>query len=182
MVQPTGAGAARYDASSGIESFVFQSNGIVPNNPALQLVIRRGAISPSEGDPAKSFEATFARNGWTNAWLDGIHDYHHYHPNTHEVLGIVSGSAQVRFGGEDGQLITVKAGDVVIIPAGVAHACINAGDGFAVVGAYPGGADYETNRDDPGVLAVSQQRIAQVPLPDADPVDGGEGPLLKLWT
>jgi uncharacterized protein YjlB len=182
MVQPTGAGAARYDAPHGTETVVFQSNGIVPNNPSLPLVIRRGAITPSPDDPAKSFKATFAKYGWTNAWLDGIHDYHHYHPNTHEVLGIVSGSAQVRFGGEEGDLITLSAGDVVIIPAGVAHALINGSDDFAVVGAYPAGADCETIRDDPNALATSQQRIAQVPLPDADPVDGADGALMKLWT
>jgi uncharacterized protein YjlB len=98
------------------------------------------------------------------------------------VLGIVSGTAQVRFGGEDGDLVTVSAGDVVIIPAGVAHACINASDDFTVVGAYPGGVDYDTIRDDPNALASSQQRIAQVPVPDADPIDGADGPLVKLWT
>ncbi len=81
------------------------------------------------------------------------------------MLGIVSGSAQVRFGGEDGDLVGVTAGDVVVIPAGVAHACIEASDDFAVVGAYPNGADYDTIRDDPGALAASQQRIAQVPCP-----------------
>ena len=107
---------------------------------------------------------------------------HHYHSNAHEVLGIVSGSAQVRFGGEDGDLVGVSAGDVVVIPAGVAHACIEASDDFSVVGAYPNGADYDTIRDDPGALAASQQRIAQVPVPDADPVDGADGPLVKLWT
>jgi uncharacterized protein YjlB len=182
MAQPSGSGASRYEAASGTETFVFESNGIVPNNPSLPLVIRRGALSPSEDDPAKSFQATFARNGWTNAWLGTIHDYHHYHPNTHEVLGVVSGSAQIRFGGEDGELLSVKVGDVMIIPAGVAHALINGGDGFAVVGAYPGGSDYETIRDDPGALAGSQQRISGVALPNADPVDGPDGALMKLWS
>jgi uncharacterized protein YjlB len=182
MAQAKGYGdPGDYNAPLGTETYIFRSNGIVPNS-SLPLIVRRGAISPSEDDAVRSFKATFAKNGWTNAWLDGIHDYHHYHPNTHEVLGIVSGSAQIRFGGEDGDLVAVSARDVVIIPAGVAHACINASDDFAVVGAYPGGADYDTVRDDPKALATSQQRIAQVPLPDADPVDGADGPLMKLWT
>ena len=182
MAQAKGYGDPRgYNAPLGTETYIFRSNGIVPNS-SLPLIVRRGAIPPSADDPTKAFKATFAKNGWTNAWLDSIHDYHHYHPNTHEVLGIVSGSAQVRFGGEDGDLITLSAGDVVIIPAGVAHALINGSDDFMVVGAYPAGADYETIRDDPNVLATSQQRIAQVPLPDADPVDGADGALMKLWT
>ena len=88
----------------------------------LPLIVRRGAVPPSEHDAVRTFKATFARNGWTNAWIDGIHEFHHYHSNAHEVLGIVSGSAPVRFGGEDGELVGVTAGDVVVIPAGVAHA------------------------------------------------------------
>lgn len=182
MAQAKGYGDPRgYNAPLGTETYVFKSNGIVPNS-SLPLIVRRGAIPPSADDPTKTFKTTFAKNGWTNAWLGGIHDYHHYHPNTHEVLGIVSGSGQVRFGGEDGDLVAVTMGDVVVIPAGVAHALINGSDDFAVVGAYPGGADYDTVRDDPKALASSQQRIAQVSLPDADPVDGADGPLMKLWT
>ena len=182
MAQAKGYGDSRgYNVPLGTETYVFHSNGIVPNS-SLPLIVRRGAVSPSEHDAVRTFKATFAKNGWTNAWINGIHDYHHYHPNAHEVLGIVSGSAQVRFGGEDGDLVAVSAGDVVIIPAGVAHACIDSSDEFWVGGAYPGGVDYDTVRDDPGALASSQQRIAQVPLPEADPVDGTDGPLVKLWT
>jgi uncharacterized protein YjlB len=169
-----------YDGSLKLETFVFQDNGIIPNN-SLPLVVRRGAIPPSPLDPAKSFETTFWENGWTNSWRSGIHDYHHYHPDTHEVLGIAVGSASVRFGGEDGELVAVTAGDVVIIPAGVGHARINSSDDFLVVGAYPDGRAYDTIRDDPHALVESRKRIARVPLPNADPVDGSDGPLMKLW-
>lgn len=182
MAEAKGYGDPRgYNVPLGTETYVFQSNGIVPNN-TLPLIVRRGAVTPDESDPAKSFEATFARNGWTNSWRNGIFQYHHYHPNTHEVLGVYSGSASVRFGGEDGELVSVSAGDVIVIPAGVAHALINSSNDFAVVGAYPGGSDYDTLRDDPNALAASQARIAQVPLPNADPVDGADGPLIKLWS
>ena len=182
MAQAKGYGDPQgYNAPLGTETYVFRSNGIVPNS-SLPLIVRRGAISPSRARPGQAFKATFAKNGWTNAWLDGIHDYHHYHPNTHEVLGIVSGSAPDPLRRRGWRSRRRHAGDVVVIPAGVAHACINASDDFAVVGAYPNGADYDTVRDDPGALAASQQRIAQVPLPDADPVDGADGPLMKLWT
>ena len=182
MAQAKGYGDPRgYNAPLGTETYVFKSNGIVPNS-SLPLIVRRGAIPPSADDPTKAFKATFAKNGWSNAWLGGIHDYHHYHSNTHEVLGIVSGSGQIRFGGEDGELVAVTMGDVVVIPAGVAHALINASDDFAVVGAYPGGADYDTVPDDPKALKSSQARIAGVALPASDPVDGATGPLTKLWT
>jgi uncharacterized protein YjlB len=182
MTRAKGYGVAHaYNAPLGTETYVFQDDGFIPNNP-LPLIVRRGAVTPAASDPAKAFEATFRKNGWSNTWRNGIFDYHHYHPNTHEVLGIASGSASVRFGGEGGDLVAVTAGDVVIIPAGVGHALIDGSDELLVVGAYPGGRDYDTLRDDPHVIAESRKRIAQVPRPEADPIDGADGPLMKLWT
>ncbi|HEX2137761.1 MAG TPA: cupin domain-containing protein [Microvirga sp.] len=169
-----------YNAPLGTDTFVFRDDGLVPNS-TLPLVVRRGAIPPSASDPAKAFEATFQKNGWSNAWRNGIEDYHHYHSNAHEVLGIAVGSATVRFGGEGGETVGVTAGDVVIVPAGVAHALIKASDDFLVVGAYAGGRDPNELRDDPGAITAARQSIARVPLPDADPVDGPTGPLTKLW-
>jgi len=70
---------------------------------------------------------------------------------------------------------------VIVIPAGVAHACIRASDDFCCVGAYDGGRDYDILRDDPKQIATARERIAALPLPGADPVDGESGPLIKLW-
>jgi uncharacterized protein YjlB len=75
----------------------------------------------------------------------------------------------------------MTTGDVAIIPAGVGHALINCSDELLVVGAYADGRDWNTVRDDPNVIAESRKSIARVPLPDADPVDGADGPLMKLW-
>jgi uncharacterized protein YjlB len=181
MAQSKGYGEAHaYNAPLGTDTFVFQSDGIVPNS-SLPLIVRRGAIPPSASNPAKAFEATFEKNGWTNTWRNGIHDYHHYHSNAHEVLGIASGSGTVRFGGEGGETVAVTAGDVIVVPAGVAHALIKASDDLLVVGAYADGRSPNEMRDDPKLLATARQSIAQVPLPASDPVDGPDGPLMKLW-
>jgi uncharacterized protein YjlB len=170
----------RYNAPLGTHVFVFDDDGLIPNS-SLPLVIRQGAVTPDADDPPKSFERIFAKNGWTKSWCDGVFGYHHYHSTAHEALGIVAGSATLRFGGEGGESFGVSAGDVVAIPAGVGHACIKASDDFLCVGAYAGGRDYDILRDDPGQIAAARQRIAAVPLPDADPVDGADGPLMKLW-
>jgi len=182
MAHAKGYGDLRgYNAPLGTDTFVFQDDGSVPNN-TLPLIVRRGAIQPSAPDPGKAFEATFAKNGWSNSWRDGIFDYHHYHSNAHEVLGIVQGSATVQFGGEGGEIVGLTAGDVVVIPAGVGHALIKEAGDLVVVGAYADGRDFDIVRADQGqVDPGARGRIKQVPLPDADPVDGPTGPLVKLW-
>jgi uncharacterized protein YjlB len=164
----------------GTETFVFADDGLIPNNP-LPLVLRRGAIAPSAGDPARAFEATFRKHGWTGTWRDGIFDFHHYHSTSHEVLGIAAGSAVVRFGGEGGAAVAVTAGDVVVIPAGVGHARLHASPDLLVVGAYPNGMPYDLIRADADAIAQARRRIAEVPLPETDPVDGPGGPLARLW-
>ncbi|HEY8380949.1 MAG TPA: cupin domain-containing protein [Microvirga sp.] len=181
MAQAKGYGQPHgYNAPLGTDTFIFEDNGLVPNS-RLPLIVRRGAIPPSASDPGQAFEATFAKNGWTNANREGIEDYHHYHANAHEVLGIASGSATVKFGGEDGETVGLTAGDVVVVPAGVSHALLNASADFLVVGAYADGREPNEMRDDPKLVVHGRQGAAKVPLPANDPVDGATGPLTKLW-
>ena len=49
---------------SSPETFCFPDDGRVPNS-ALPMIVRRAAVSLDSGDPARSFERMFARNGWT---------------------------------------------------------------------------------------------------------------------
>jgi len=102
--------------------FRFADDGIVPNNGKLPLIVYRGPIrAAGASDPAALFEVLFERNGWKNSWRDGIYDYVHYHSQIHEVLGIAHGHVTVRFGGSRGRALTLKAGDVAILPAGTGH-------------------------------------------------------------
>ena len=164
-----------------IETHRLEDDGRIPNNPALPLLVYRGVLALSAGDPAAECEATFARNGWTGGWRNGIYDYHHYHATTHEVLGIVRGEARVRFGGERGPLVTVREGDVVVIPAGVGHKNEGSTPDLLVVGAYPDGRDWDLCRGEPGERPRVLDNIAAVPLPGADPLHGADGPLVRLW-
>ncbi len=158
------------------ETYRFADDGCFPNS-VLPLLVYRGAVA---SDPA-AMERTFAANRWSNAWRDGIFSYHHFHSIAHEVLGIARGEVQVAFGGPSGQTVTVKAGDVVVIPAGVGHRNMGQTDGLLVVGAYPGGSDYDTRRGKPEEHDEALRAIAAVPLPACDPVSGQDGPLRMLW-
>jgi uncharacterized protein YjlB len=74
------------------QAFHFKDDRLVPNNPKWPLIVYRSPVRLAGSlDPAAIFEALFARNGWGGSWRDGIYDYVHYHPRTHEVLGIGGG-------------------------------------------------------------------------------------------
>lgn len=170
------------DALAGQEvtTKVLGDNGHVPNN-RLPLLIYRRAFEFSSNDPAAEIERTFANHGWGGTWRNGIFSYHHYHSTAHEVLGCYRGSAKVQFGGEGGIVEEFSAGDVVIIPAGVGHMNLGASADFAVVGAYPHGQEYDMNFGNPGERPRADGNIARLPLPEADPIFGTDGPLAKHW-
>jgi len=162
-----------------VETYRFADDGIVPNNK-LPLVLYRGAL-PDGGDRAAACEEMFSRNGWPDSWRNGIYPHHHYHSTAHEVLGIARGHARVRLGGESGHSVELRAGDVVVIPAGVAHKREAASADLLVIGAYPRGQNPDICRAEPGRRDRALANIAAVPLPDADPVTGRAAPLLDCW-
>jgi uncharacterized protein YjlB len=132
-------------------------------------------------DPAALFEELFARNGWKDSWRDGVYDYLHYHSRIHEVMGVARGDAVIQFGGSGGRKLRVKAGDVVILPAGTGHQCLSAGDDFLVVGAYPAKGTYDVCKPDAGIFRTSLKSVARVARPAKDPVYGKDGPLARMW-
>ncbi len=163
--------------------FRFTDDGETPNHPGWPLVLYRSPVYLRTGfDPAAIFEDLFAANGWKDSWRDGIYDFLHFHTHRHEVLGIARGRVNVQFGGAQGRRLGLKAGDVVVLPAGTGHRRLNAAHDLLVVGAYAqpaGGYDQPKPAEVEHAKAVSS--IARVPLPKADPVYGLDGPLLRHW-
>jgi uncharacterized protein YjlB len=159
----------------------LEDDGTFPNNPENPLVVYKKAIRLASSKGAEIIEDVFHTNRWGGSWRNGIYPFHHYHSTAHEVLGIYKGNARVQFGGEKGPILAVEAGDVVIIPAGVAHKNINSSQNFRVVGAYPAGQFWDMNCGKPGERPAADQNIAKVPDPKTDPVYGDESPLLELW-
>ena len=166
---------------SQIVHHTLQDNGIFPNNRMLPLLVYRNALALPEHDPAVLFERVFDENHWPGAWRNGIFGFHHYHSTAHEVLGVYDGEAEVQFGGDDGITATVSRGDVVIIPAGVAHKNLRSSQKFGVVGAYPQGQRPDTCYGKPRERRRTDQNITALALPLADPVYGAEGPMQRYW-
>ncbi|MBC9877359.1 cupin domain-containing protein [Bradyrhizobium sp. INPA01-394B] len=161
-------------------AIVFEDDGLVPNN-ILPFLVYQGAVTLDPKQPEETIENLFETNGWGGTWRNGVYDYLHYHATVHEVLGVARGHARVRFGGDHGQELEIKAGDVAVLPAGTGHQCIEASDDFCVIGAYPPGSKMEITRATPENHAKALQTIPQVALPPADPVTGEHGALMRLW-
>ena len=159
------------------QTFTFTDDGAIPNSK-LPLLVYRQAVP---ADPA-AIERIFSANRWPAAWRDQVHPFHHFHSDAHEVLGVASGEAQVRFGGPAGEVLTVRAGDVVVVPAGVGHCNEGKTADLLIVGAYPDNTERrDLRRGKPAEHDEVVRNIAAVKLPPADPVSGDDGPLVHLW-
>lgn len=115
-------------------------------------------------------------------WVHSMYREHHFHSTTHEVLVISKGSALLCFGGKenpDRVEYEAKQGDVLVVPAGLAHALLEDKGGFEMVGSYPIGADRwdhctATSGEE---MDVVEKRIKGLAWFRMDPVYGNRGPL-----
>jgi uncharacterized protein YjlB len=148
-----------------LETWVAPPGDAIPNHPSFPVLLYREVDAPDVRE-------LFARHGWGGSWVNGVFDFHHFHSTSHEVLGVIAGAARLELGGPQGRAFDVRAGDVIVLPAGTGHRRATARDGFTVCGAYPAGQeDYDLLRvaDD-----AARERIRTLPAPEQDPV-GGEG-------
>lgn len=160
-----------------VESFTFTDDGRIPNSRLPVLYYRD--IEPA-GDAARC-ERLFAEHGWSGSWRNGIYPFHHFHSISHEVLGIVRGTATVHLGGPSGRAVEVRPGDVLVLPAGTGHKNDGSSPDLLVVGAYPDAMAWDVRRGDPREHDEVVANIERVPLPRTDPVYGRGGPLTERW-
>ncbi|CAI7567516.1 unnamed protein product [Penicillium discolor] len=119
-------------------------------------------------------------------WVYSMYSQTHFHSITHEVLGVISGSARLCFGGEENPERfepTVQRGDLIIVPAGVGHRLLEDLHGnqeeFQMVGAYPQGKQWDMCYGKPEEKA-KVQRIKDVAWFRQDPLYGVDGPALHV--
>src|SRR5688572_6882276 len=103
-----------------VEHYFLKDDGIYPNSQ-LPVLLYKGVLHLPPFFTAAYVKRIFRRNRWYNSWIYGIFEYHHYHSITHEVIGVIKGKTTMQLGGKKGIELQVEKGDVLIIPAGVAH-------------------------------------------------------------
>lgn len=186
-----------------VEPILLPEMGASPNNGKLPLLLYRAAVKVGKDDPEGDLERAFGANDWGNGFRGDTFPFHHYHSIAHEVVGCARGKARIQFGGPSGPIVDVKAGDAVLIPAGVVHCRVDDAPGYSSVGAYPPGqqpdlcvltesdARVASVRPDAeglalkvvgnGEMAATKATIAATPLPHTDPVGGKAGAVQAHW-
>jgi len=119
-----------------VTKYHLPPTALIPNS-TFPLLHYQDIKTPTEpGD----FHDICESHGWEVQWIYRYDDTQqsHYHSTAHECMAVLSGTATIRFGVGDtstdleestygnarehgGVEIEVKAGDVLLIPAGVAH-------------------------------------------------------------
>eukprot|EP00744_Colponema_vietnamica_P020899 GILI01029759.1.p1 GENE.GILI01029759.1~~GILI01029759.1.p1 ORF type:complete len:206 (-),score=44.99 GILI01029759.1:47-607(-) len=173
-------------SSPKVHEYLIKRNGWIPNNSKVALLHYENVFNTENvttDEVAEAFENHYVQNGWHYEWRSKVFPFHHYHSTAHEVLGMFVGTASVVFGGEgdEGVLVHVKPGDMIVIPAGVSHKAIAASEDFYCVGGYPNGTAPDMVMCKEEEFEPSVAKINGVPVPPTDPVYGSEGPLVRIW-
>lgn len=136
-----------------VKKYHLPPTSLIPNSPQ-PILHYPGFIPEQERGHAEKVYARFTENGWQTQWIFryGPSQSSHYHSTAHECMAVLTGSATIRFGvadtatdldenthgcgKEDGGVeVHANAGDVFVIPAGVAHKTFDpsAGSTFALM-------------------------------------------------
>ena len=163
------------------QTFLLSPNREIPNHRYFPVIIYRQLLNKFHPHKAEHFERVFRANGWRGIWHDSIYPYCHFHSNAHEVLGVARGQVEVELGGAEGRTLKLRAGDVMLLPAGVGHRRVRNSPTLLVVGAYPAGQQNYNICQSLRECRDAKKRIATVALPTSDPFFGPSGPLMRLW-
>jgi uncharacterized protein YjlB len=162
------------------QQYFVKDDGVFPNN-SLPIVFYPKVLDIPPLFPALYIKKLFRENNWGNNWKQGIYTSHHYHSISHEVIGVCRGETLLLLGGERGITLFIEEGDVLIIPAGIAHMNLGKEKDVICVGGYPDGKDYDMNYGKKGERPATDENIASITLPQTDPVFGKKAGIVKIW-
>ncbi|WP_157558235.1 cupin domain-containing protein [Niabella aurantiaca] len=160
--------------------FYFKEDKNIPNSP-LPLLIYRGFFDKEYEDCEGWLKNRFSSNRWFPAPRLQVFGFTHYYINTHLVIGVCSGEAKWQLGGTLGITTNIEKGDVVVIPAGVALRHLESEKNFKIVGAGSVNEVPRVQKEQSGNHAHGNNGIANIALPETDPILGPEESQLTIW-
>jgi len=162
------------------QEYFVSKNGYFPGSKFPVLHYEQALDLPAFF-PGKFVRSLFQKHNWSNNWRNGIYTFHHYHSNTHEAMAVIKGQAMILLGGMHGRNVLLKKGDVIVIPAGVAHMNLGNEKDIVCIGGYPSGKDYDMNYGKANEHPLVDKNIRQLPLPEMGPLYGLSDPLIAIW-
>ncbi|KAI0144354.1 hypothetical protein GGR57DRAFT_482327 [Xylariaceae sp. FL1272] len=116
-----------------VKKYQLPSTPLIPNSPQ-PLLHYPGVFRYDDAAIVTKAHDRFSGYGWEVQWIFryGPTQPSHFHSRAHECMAVLSGNATIRFGVADadeqngGLEVEAHAGDVFVIPAGVAHKTFNA--------------------------------------------------------
>jgi len=124
------------------ETHLLKPTSCSPNNSTLPILIYRGVLPSPPSEDATTAQLT--KHKWRKDGTWGHIAYRHFHPNVHECYGVFSGNSTLLLGqgqgdNDGGIEVKVETGDVIVLPAGTAHACLesSADPAYRYIGVYP---------------------------------------------
>ena len=185
-----------------VKKYRLPPTSLIPNSPQPVLhypgLLRPSSADISDDSIAVKAHDLFSTNGWETQWIFryGTTQTSHYHSGVHECMAVLTGNATIRFGvadtaddmeenthgsgREDGGVeVEARAGDVFILPAGVAHKTHDTSPSAEVRLLTPGDGHHILAKD-----ASVRDTLANVPLSGftmagAYPKGGGEWDFAK---
>jgi uncharacterized protein YjlB len=164
---------------SDAQAFRFEDDGETPNNPRLPLLVHRAASTRRASAIRQRLERAFARHFWAMAGATAsiLPALPHRHARGAGIGAAAPpwNSAAPRAGahGRGGRCRRAAGRHGPSAPSA-------SGD-LLVVGAYPRNASFDQKRPGQVDHKKAVAAIAEVPIPEMDPVHGREGPLTTLW-
>ena len=167
-----------------VSSHQIPAFDLIPNTSIQKkpLLIYHSAFHPSAS--ASAMESHLSAVGVVSPqWRYTMYSQSHFHSTSHEVLCVASGKARLCFGGEENSErveAVLEKGDVMVVPAGVAHRLLRDIDGgFNMVGSYPTGKAWDMCYGKEGE-EEKVEGIGSLGWFERDPIYGDEGPSLHV--
>jgi len=203
-----------------VKKYQLPPTALIPNSPHPLLHYPGLLANKTDIKPHHVYDL-FDSNGWQVQWIFryGQTQDSHYHSQAHECMAVLTGSATIRFGvadtdpdleesthgsgKEDGGIeLQANAGDVFVLPAGLAHKTFDTRpkaeltlltpgdghgvaaenvrdalsqiklDGFTMLGAYPKVGANVWDFAIGGENKGEYEKVWNVPKPECDPVLG----------
>jgi uncharacterized protein YjlB len=96
-------------------------------------------------------------------------------------MAVINGRTIILLGGINGRNVLLKKGDVIVIPAGVAHMNLGDENDITCIGGYPSGRNLDMNYGRADEHPMVDINIRHLPILDSGPLYGQDDPLIGIW-